>query len=556
MTQDNPAKSISPSINLERSELRYIFYQYDQPDLIDDLLDIGFKEEIFYNSPFTKTMYFGSKIGLKPGLSVKARRYDALPEENIFNIGKNDIFNILEIKSTVEQDDFFFHGLLDMDGHSEIHQKLINGGSFPVSGNMIVEVQRASEDGLLRDSTLKTKSRIKKTDLSREKIQSELTLKEIITLLCCTSDLDNNLSQKLKTILNNRIRPLFYNNLFPYVMTQYRRHHFLPIKEEWEDLIRITIDPGVEYYDLQFKDPHNYLNNPELRGEYLKREKFCRLEIKIDPSIINKELEFKRKLSNLLRKYGCLAHISKKWSGSTLVSERYIERQVFWKEPFGTTISGFFPIDPNWFSYGEITESLFKIIEQSESFDTFEKDPRILVKNRNFITGHLGVPVPSLIVTIEGNKITYKAPAEGNIVKLIKNQPEFYIMEENLIPIRSTIISSKEELDNIFHPSVEIEGYTFFRSYGFLTMNNNSNRVYKLTIERKTELKDKQPRSKIYCKLRYLGNEVGLSPINKNDIYEELQVFYNEFFPAMQNLSSSSSVFVNVPKNEQIERRE
>jgi hypothetical protein len=111
-------------------------------------------------------------------------------------------------------------------------------------------------------------------------------------------------------------------------------------------------------------------------------------------------------------------------------------------------------------------------------------------------------------------------------------------------------------LDNILHPSIEVEGYTFFRSYGFLCMNLNSDRVYKLTIERKTDLKNKEPRSKIYCKLRYLGNEVGLIPINKSDIYKELQIFYKEFFPAMQNLSSSSSVFVNVPKDEQIERRE
>ena len=550
MTDNNSSKSISPSINLERSELRYIFYPYDQPDLINDLLDIGFKEKIFYNSPFTKTIYFGSKIGLKPGLSVKARRYDALPEENIFNIDKNDVFNILEIKSTIEQDDFFFHGLLNVEGYSEIRQNLINGNNFQIPSNMIIEVQRASENGLLRDSTLKTKSRIKKTDLTREKLQSELSLKEIITLISSSSELDTHLSQKLKTILNNRIRPLFYNNLFPYVMTQYRRHHFLPTRESWEDLIRITIDPGVEYYDIRFKNSYDYLKNPHLIGEYLKREKFCRLEIKIDPSIINKEVEFKRKLSSLLKKYGCLAYISKKWSGSTLVSERHIERQTFWKEPLGMTISGFFPIDPNWFSYGEIAESLYKIIDQSKSFSTFEEEPRILIKNRNFITGYLGVPVPSLIITIEGNKVIFKHPSEGHIVK-----NEFYIMEENVIPIRRTLISSKKELDNILHPSTEIEGYTFFRSYGFLCINIDSDRVYKLTIERKTDLKNKEPRSKIYCKLRYLGNEVGLIPINKNDIYKELQTFYKEFFPAMQNLSSSSSVFVNVPKDEQIEKR-
>jgi hypothetical protein len=555
MSEKNPSNVLSPAIDLERSELRYIFYNHDQNIIKRDLIDLGFEENIFYDSPFTKTIYFGSRVGLKPGLSIKARVYDKTPEENVFKMDETTFFNLLEIKSTVNQDDFFFHGLLDMDGDTSTKQKLIDGSTAQISKDLLFRIQRASEDGLLRDSTLKTKSRVKKTDITSDQIRSGLSLKEIIKIICTSSDLDKTLSQKLKTILNNRIRPLFHNNLIPYVMTQYKRHHYLPIKPEWENKIRITIDPGVEYYDVRFVDETNILNNPKLVGEYLTREKFYRLEIKMDPATIRKNKDFESKLSTILRKHGCLAYISKKWSGSTLVSERHIEKQAFWKEPLGKSISGFFPVDPNWFSYGQITESLYKIIESSKTFATYEEEPKILVKNQNFVKGYLGVPVPSLVLTVEGPNMTYTLPSQGNIVKMIKNQPEFYIMEESERPVRSTLISSKRELDAFLHPAITIEGYSFFRSYGFLVKNENSNRVYKLTIERKRDIRNGNLETEIYCKLRYIGNEIGLSPINKSDIYAELQTFYEEFYPSMETLLSDfSEEFVNV-YDEKIEDR-
>ncbi|MBD3195865.1 MAG: VTC domain-containing protein [Candidatus Lokiarchaeota archaeon] len=546
MSDDNQNKLITPSIDLERSELRYIFYTHDYRDLVRDLIDIGFQEKKFAESPFTKTIYFGSRIGLKPGLSVKARVYDPVPEENLCNFRESNIFNLLEIKSTVDQDDFFFHGLLEMEGNADRNQKLINQTYASISKDILFRIQRATEDGLLRDSTLKTKSRVKKTDISTNDVRSNLKLSEIITLLCSASDLDDNLSQKLKTILSNRIRPLFYNNLIPHVMTQYKRHHFLHKEDKYKDKIRITIDPGVEYYDVNFDDPDNFLQDPSMTAEYLTRERFYRLEIKTDPSVIRDNKFFERELSNILRKYGCLAYISKKWSGATLVSERHIEKQAFWRETFGKQISGFFPVDPNWFSYGQVTESLFKIIRMSNSFSTYEHQPRILVKNQNYVKGYLGVPIPSLALTVEGPKIAYNIPSQGRIVKMIKNKPEFYIIEEDDKPVRSTLISSKKELDKMLHPSIQIEGYSFFRSYGFLVRNENSNRVYKLTIERKRNIKNGRLETEIYCKLRYVGNEIGLSPINKSDIYAELQIFYEEFYPSMETLVSDfSEEFVN-----------
>ncbi len=529
---------ISPSIDLERNELRYIFYANDQFALISDFEDLGFVDTIYEKTPYTKTIYFGSKVGLKPGLSIKVREYTLYPEENLWNREKNSLFNIIEIKSTINQGDQYFQGLIESESDFPTQNRLIEGLPGIISKDLLFRIQRISEDGILGDSTLKSKSRVKKLDFSNTTIENSLTLGEAITILCKSSDLDTYLSEKLLTVLNNKIRPLFYKNLEPYFMTQYFRRHLIPNGEDLKEIIRITVDPGVEYYSVHFSFPDNFLNDPSLKGEYLTRENFCRLEIKLDPSKIKNYPNLTKGLSGILRKYGCIAYISKKWSGVTLVSERHIEKQALWKEPLGVQISGFFPVDPTWFAYGQITEELSKIINSSSSFSSYEKEPRILVKNENFVRGTLGVPIPSLIVNVKGPLITYYLPPRGFLVKMIKDEPEFYITEENEIPVRSTLISSKEELDRVLHPSIKIEGYSFLRSYGFLVMHNVSNRVYKLTIERKTDTVNQVPSSEVYCKMRYIGNKIGLKIINKHDIYKELQTFYEEFYPAMEKTIS------------------
>ena len=63
-------------------------------------------------------------------------------------------------------------------------------------------------------------------------------------------------------------------------MTQYSRIHLIPDDPIWKQTIRITIDPGVEYYGLDFLKKNDFLNHPDITGEYLDREKFCRLNSK------------------------------------------------------------------------------------------------------------------------------------------------------------------------------------------------------------------------------------------------------------------------------------
>jgi hypothetical protein len=526
------------TIDLERSELRYIFYSKDQPDLIQDFINLGFNKLIYEESPVTRTIYFGSKtVGLKPGLSIKARIYSPIRSQNIVNFNEYSVFNLIEIKTTVGQEEAYLHGLVsDADNEEPFISKQL-------SKDLLFRIQRASEDGILRDSTLKTKSRLKRGDVSLAEMQTTLEFKDIVKILTKPSELDERLSDDLKNVLNSQVRPLYHNTLIPYVMTQYSRIHLVPENANWKDLIRITIDPGVEYYDILMKKDQDFLLDQKTTAELISREKFCRLEFKLDPVNIKQHTNnLDHDISSILRNYGVIAYLSKKWTGVTIVSERHINKQAFWCEPLEREISGFFPVDPSWFAFGGITIGLFKLITHSKSFSTFEKNPRVLVKNENYVTGYLGLPTPSLVIKVEGPFITYNFPAKSYPVMLTKGMPEFYIMEEPMTPVRQTVISSKSELDDILHPSIEIDSHSFFRSYGFLVVSNTSDRVYKITIERKTEVKGEKLSSDIYCKARYVGTRQRLYKIHETDIYEELQSFYEEFAPIMAKPLDSLSM--------------
>lgn len=522
-----------PSIDLERTELRYVFYSQDIKSLIEEFTKIGFKIKAFPKSPISKTIYFGSKLGVRPGMSIKARIYDKNRENNAIFFSKDRRFNVLEIKSTLNHDEIYFHGISDQlkEDQKLISSQNISGNAFQnTSGNDIIfRIQSASEDGLLHQSTIKTKSRLRKEDIS-EDIKSSLTLQEIVKLLCVPSEMDERLSSGLKNLLNSQIRILHQKTLVPYLMTQYSRIHLIPDNPMWKQTIRITIDPGVEYYALNFADNENFLEYPDITGNYLDKERFCRLEFKIDPVLIKKEKKLDTQISEILRKFGCMAFISKKWRGTTMVSESYINNQALWTQP-GKIVSGYFPVDLSWYQYGNITGFLFKLIKSSKNFSLYDEDARLLIKNENYVLGYLGFPSPSMIIRITGPKILYHLPPKSTSIKT--SSPEFNITEENKQPIRSVTVSSVSELNKYLIPSITIDGYAFFRSYGFLVKHNLSERVYKLTIEKNKKTRGGEVISDLYCKMRYIGTQNSVIRDVKKEIYSELTDFYSEFAPIM-----------------------
>ncbi len=515
-----------PNIDLERSELRYIFYSQDLKSIIEDFIKLGFSAHTFPKSPVTKTIYFGSKLGVRPGISIKGRIYSKNREENTVFFTKDSRFNVLEIKSTVNHDEMYFHGFYEKISQD---QKLISSQTN-MGDDIIFRIQRASEDGLLHQSTFKTKSRLRKEDISEE-IRSNLTLQEIVTLLCIPSELDNRLSLELRNLLNSQIRTLHQKTLVPYLMTQYSRIHLIPTNPIWKHTLRITIDPGVEYYSLNFRKKGDFLNKPDIMGDYIERERFCRLEFKVDPVLIKKEKSLDSQISHVLRKYGCLAFISKKWRGTTLVSEFYVNNQTLWKDPDGKNISGYFPVNQSWYQYGNITGYLYKLIKSSKNFSLYDADARMLIKNENYVSGSVGYPTPSMIIKVHGPKIQYFIPPKNTPIKTTK--PEFNIIEENQHPIRTAIVNSVTNLNEFLLRSIVIDGYAFFRSYGFLVKHNGSDHVYKLTIEKNQHTKENNIRSELYCKMRYIGSKNSVNVDVQEGIYKELTEFYNEFAPIM-----------------------
>ncbi|OLS21326.1 MAG: hypothetical protein HeimC3_36430 [Candidatus Heimdallarchaeota archaeon LC_3] len=529
VTKSNPS-SYSPNIDLERSELRYIFYMHDQDELTKEFLSLGFNKTEYKESPITQTIYFSSLMGLEPGLSIKARIYTTTPANNVMNLDSTTSFDVLEIKSTVSQQEATLMGLQEISLRTPSH--LIDSLSKKKSRDKVFRILKASEDGVLRDSTFKTKSRLKKTDLNPDQTHAHLKFSDIITLLSKKSDLDEKLSPELKSLLEKSIRPKYQSSLFPFIMTQYERIHLVPEVKKLQDVIRITIDPGVEYYDIIVKNHIEFLKNPRSVVEFIKREKFCRLEFKLDPLKLKAETTLTDHISDILGKYRCMAYISKKWTGATLVSERYIAKQALWKEITCKNISGYFYVDDSWFNYRQISKRFYQLIELSPTFDLYEPEPKVLVKTENYVTAYLGVPTPSLVINIEGPLISYKLPTKSYPIKLVHGE-EFYITEELEHPVRVVEIDSNDELSDILHPAIEIEGDSFFRSYGFLVISKSTSRVYKLTIERKTSMIEGTGTVYIYCKMRYIGARDGLRIENEQQIFQELEQFFKEFSPIM-----------------------
>lgn len=526
----------SDRINFERSELRYIFYSHDKNLLIEDFAKLGFQILQYSDTPITRTLYFGSKAGIKPGLSIKARLYTNERLQNHAIINGDTKFNLLEIKSTINPQEVMYNGITtqEIDTPALLKEDIYDS----LGKDVVFRIQRASENGLFKVSTYKSKSRVDQSMIG-DNTTTPLTLKQIINIMTSGGDVEHKFSPEVRTLFSERIRPLYYDNLVPALITQYERIHLVTDKKEWKDAIRITIDPGVEYYSIDSKIDFN--RNPHAELKFINREEFYRIEFKVDPNLLKSDLSLGIAISNILRKYGCIAYLSKKWTGITHVSEHYINSRGFWREPIGKQISCFFPVHDSWYEYGRVSSDVYSALRKSESFRPYRDPPKLLIKNENFVTGYLGLPVPSLVISVEGPEILYNLPSKSYPVRLTRGQPELYILEEPEIPVRKISISSKEELDKILHPSIKIEGDTFFRSFGFLVMSYHSQRVYKLTIERMIKMKGTKPESEIYCKLRYIGTENWLLKTNEQDIYNELVQFYDEFSGLMTKSLESSS---------------
>ena len=303
------------AIDLERSELRYVFYSRDEKSLVEEFEKLGFIRKIYEDTPITRTIYFSGVNGLEPGLSIKARVYAKVRSNNIWHVDGDTLFNLLEIKTTVSQDE-----MINNDFNEESSSGLIDYISVKQDKDIIFRIQKASEDGILHESSLKSKNRLDRwLDESSIHLTPYLKYSEIVTILSRETELDKRLSPTLVQLLNEKIRGK--EILVPYVMTQYNRIHLVHKDTELSDYIRVTIDPGVEYFRVLLVDSDAYPNQVSSIAEYLMKERFYRLEFKLDITNlqkINNNLLFL--ISEIVANFKAVAYLIKKLIGATLVS--------------------------------------------------------------------------------------------------------------------------------------------------------------------------------------------------------------------------------------------
>ncbi len=509
---------MSKSIEFERSETLYLFFSYDQDDLIQEFGRIGLTPKTYDDTPVTRTLYIGATVGMRPGLSIKARSYSPDWAKNVYHVKPGSEFDLLEIKLTTGQT-IISSSLLDTQDES---------------GDLVFSFQRSLDDAILkRRPRLKRKSRLMKAknpDFPFEgKKSNKITFKQVIQVLSDSSELDEFLNPKLLNNLNGKVRPLYGKTILPYIVTQYGRIHFIPQEDagEWKDVVRVTIDPGVEFFNLVQKDPDTFVDKPEMIAESLMKEKHSRLELKIDPTALEEYPKFKNDLKAIFKKYGLMNSISKKWTGLNLTTNLYLDQQNLWCER--DNIYCTFPVHRSWYRFGSPRLIFSKLIKPSENFVPYTEDLKVLIKNIHSVDA---VPRSSdleLYVSLQASRLIFNLPPEIQVYKDEDSKPMFSVIQEKK-PIRDIQLYSKKQLVEITEElPMDVIGHSYYRSFGGLICSKNTNRIYKFSIERKRTMIDQQLKAKFYCKLRYLGSKAKLLQDNKEEIISDFTALHQNF---------------------------
>jgi hypothetical protein len=520
---------MAKSIEFERSETLYLFFSYDQEDLIQEFGRIGLTPKMYEDTPVTRTLYLGATVGMKPGVSIKARSYSPDWAKNVYHVKPDSEFDLLEIKLTT--------------GQASIPSSLLD--SHNGSDDIVFSFQRSLDDALLkRRPRLKKKSRLMKAKNPsfpfEGKNANKLTFKQIIQVLSSSSEIDEYINPRLLNNLNGKVRPLYGKTILPHIVTQYGRIHFIPQEDakEWKDIVRITIDPGVEFFNLVQKDPTNFIDKPEMIAEFLIKEKHSRLELKIDPTGLERYPKLKNDLKATFKKYGVMNSISKKWTGLNLTTNHYLAQQNLWceRDNFYCT----FPVHRSWYRFGSPRLIFSKLIKPSENFMPYTDDLKVLIKNVHSVDAVTRSSDHEFHVSLQASRLVFNLPPNIQPYLDKDSKTMFEVIQEKK-PVRDTQIYSKKQLEEIIKElPMTVIGHSYYRSYGGLIWSKSTQRIYKFSIERKRTMIDRQLKTKFYCKLRYLGSKSRLLQDNKEEIISDFTDFYNNF---KDTFSQSIEVF-------------
>ncbi|UCG01989.1 MAG: hypothetical protein JSW11_20620 [Candidatus Heimdallarchaeota archaeon] len=506
---------MSRSIEFERSETLYLFFSYDQEDLIQEFGRIGLTPKTYEDTPVTRTLYLGATVGMRPGVSIKVRSYSPDWAKNVYHITPDSEFDLLEIKLTT--------------GQATISSSLID--SQDESSDLVFSFQRSLDDALLkRRPRLKRKSRLMKAKNPNfpfeGKNSNKITFKQVIQVLTSSSELDEFLNPKLLNNLNGKVRPLYGKTILPFIVTQYGRIHFVPQEDagEWKDVVRVTIDPGVEFYNLIQKDPETFVDKPEMIAEFLMKEKHSRLELKIDPTALEQYPKFKNDLKAIFKKYGVMNSISKKWTGLNATTDHYIAQQNLWCERENRYCT--FPVHRSWYRFGSPRLIFSKLVNPSENFVPYANDLKVLIKNVHSVDAVTHAD-QEFHVSLQASRLIFNLPPE--IQPYEDNNSKLNVIREKK-SIRDIQLYSKKQLEKLTEEfPMDIIGHSYYRSFGGLICSENTNRIYKFSIERKRTMIDRQLKAKFYCKLRYLGSKFRLLQDDEEEIVSDFKTFYDKF---------------------------
>ena len=508
---------MSKSIEFERSETLYLFFSYDQEDLIQEFGRIGLTPKTYDETPVTRTLYLGAAVGMRPGVSIKVRSYSPDWAKNVYHITPDSEFDLLEIKLTT--------------GQATISPSLLDPQEE--GGDLVFSFQRNLDDALLkRRPRLKRKSRLMKAKNPNfpfgGKNGNKITFKQVVQVLAGSSELDEFLNPKLLNNLNGNVRPLYGKTILPYIVTQYGRIHFIPQEDagEWKDVVRVTIDPGCEFYTLIQKDPETFVDKPEMIAEFLMKEKHSRLELKIDPTALEQYPQFKNDLKAIFKKYGVMNSISKKWTGLNATTDHYIAQQNLWCER--ENIYCTFPVHRSWYRFGSPRLIFSKLINPSKDFAQYTNDLKVLIKNVHSVDAVTHAD-QDFHVSLQASRLTFDLPPEIHPYEDMDAKLMFNVVKEKK-PVREIQIYSKKQFEEITKEfPMEVIGHSYHRSWGGLICSNNTNRIYNFSIERKRTMVDRQLKAKFYCILRYLGSKSRLLQDNEEEIVSDFKAFYDQF---------------------------
>jgi hypothetical protein len=470
------------SVDLERREDRYIIFVRDTRELFEDLSKFT-RELKFPETPVTRTVYFGDNArGLPPGLSIKARTYDRDRVPGRWDLEPTSMFDLLELKRTVEVDEKGKRHLKQRKKKKKAKGKL----------DQMVEILRLS-GSILDRTTYKSKHR-----------QPKVKLQEVMNLIDNPPLVRDKIDQALYVHLLETVHPLEDYRWLPLIGTEYERTHFVTKDPAQNDVFRATLDKRVTHYSF-FRHGEGFVGVP------VGIEDFSRFEVKADhEKLANTDLG--EWLDDIILKFRAFRIPSKKYRGLTLRSRYMIQREGLRDEVPGQRLFAEFLGRPVRYKDHEHYINLARYLQSSKTFHLYHDEPRLIEDHEHYVSGRQ----KGLLVRITGSSLEYIREQD-----VVATKPT--VLCADRVPVSHIPLTSRGDLDEAGIAKLKDRATYYVRLRGFLVENRKSGRVYKVGLERRTS-DENDP--EYYVIVEYVGRARGRPRFNEAAIIADIGMLY------------------------------